>query len=320
MMDGKLWENVTGDQSGDQIQKISEEIWLLGRPTLRHYLDFVEDRMVGGENADRRALIDEWRAANDYNYELEESEAGIADEVECRDLDAALLPLAEEVMADPRFRRSFNILPTSISMVELDRLMVYQHHVDGRFVEILKSRLGVAPDPKTVFHFCLPLNRQEAPIRSQRFGSSRYVFWSESRDFRFLRPILLRPDQICNHDMSGPIGGVVGLVVGYGSNFLNVIQADNRLLLNNGYHRACAMRAAGITHAPCIIETVSRRDELDMVATSDVSKTPSLYFKAPRPPLLKDFFDPKIKKSLPVYKSKRMVEVKFKIQDFDLTE
>ena len=319
MMDGKLWENVTGHQSGDRVQEISEEIWLLGRPTLRHYLDFVEDRMVGGENADRRALIDEWRAANDYYYELEESEAGIANEVECRDLDAALLPLAEQVMADPRFRRSFNILPTSISMVELDRLMVYQHHVDGRFVEILQSRLGVAPDPKTVFHFCLPLNRQEAPIRSQRFGSSRYVFWSESRDFRFLRLILLRPDQICNHDMSGPIGGVVGLVVGYGSNFLNAIQADNRLLLNNGYHRACAMRAAGITHAPCIIETVSRREELDMVATSDVSKTPSLYFKAPRPPLLKDFFDPRLTESMPVYRE-RMVEVRFETRDFEFME
>jgi len=316
MMDGNVGENVTGDQ----IQEISEEIWLLGRPTLRHYLNFVEDRMVGGENADRRALIDEWRAANDYYYELEESEAGIADKVECRDLDADLLPLAEEVMGNPRFRRSFDILPTSISMVELDRLMVFQHHVDGQFVETLQSRLGVAPDPKAVFRFCLPLNRQEAPVRSQKFGSSRYVFWSESSDFRFLRPILLRPDQICNHDMSGSIGGVVGLVVGYGSNFLNVIRADDRLLLNNGYHRACALRAAGITHAPCIIETVSRRDELDMVATSEVSKTPSLYFKAPRPPLLKDFFDPKIRKSLPVYRSKRMVEVKFKIQDFDLTE
>jgi hypothetical protein len=320
MMDGNLVSNVTEDQSRDQIQEISEEIWLLGRPTLRHYLDFVEDRMVGGASADRRVLIDEWRAANDYYYELEESEAGIADQVECRDLDAALLPLAEEVLADPRFRRSFDTLPTSISMVELDRLMVYQHHVDGQFVDILQSRLVPTPDPKALFRFSLPLSRQEAPVRTQRVGSSRYVFWSESRDFRFLRPILLRPDQICNHDMSRSIGGVVGLVVGYGSNFLNVIRADNRLLLNNGYHRACALRASGITHVPCIIETVTRRDELDLVAPSDVSKAPSLYFKAPRPPLLKDFFDPKIRKSLPVYKSKSMVEVKFEVRDFDWTE
>jgi len=55
-----------------------EEIWLLGQPTLSRYLEFVEEDVVDGKRMNRAALIDEWRAANDYYQDLERCEAGIA--------------------------------------------------------------------------------------------------------------------------------------------------------------------------------------------------------------------------------------------------
>lgn len=301
----------------------NEEIWLLGQPLLRDYLHFVEESVVGGVNADRTLLIDEWRAANDYYQELEKTEAGIADQVECRDLDPSLLPLAETVSADARYRETFDSLPTRFGMVELDKLVVYQIHVTGTFVESLKTRLGANPyPPSNLFRFCLPLDTPDTPVQIQRVGSKRYVFHSESTDFRFQKAMLLRPEQISDYQSYGPIAGVVGLSVGFGSNFLNVIHDDDnqRLLLHNGYHRACALRASGITHAPCIIQTVTRRDELDISAHSDVAKSPGYYFNAPRPPLLKDFFDPKIRKVLPIKKMMRMVEVNFEVKEFWLPE
>jgi hypothetical protein len=280
----------------------------------------VRDRVVGEASAERAALADEWRQANDDYHELEESEAGIADQVECLDLDPALAPLAAEVMADPRYRRAFDTLPTHFGRVELDRLVVYQTQVTHHFIEALKSRLGPAPDPATLFHFCLPLGQPDASIQIRRAGSRRYVFWSDSMDFRFHEPVLLRPDQIRDYNTFGPIAGVVGLVVGFSSNFLNVIRDDNRLLLENGYHRACALRALGITHAPCIIQTVTRRDELNIAASGAVTENPVFYFKAAWPPLLKDFFDPKIRKVLRVHKVLRMVEVNFKVREFEVPE
>ena len=158
---------------------LREEIWLLGQPPLGDYLEFVRDMVVGGAAADPRALTDEWRSANDYYYELEQSEAGIAEQVECRDLDPALAPLAEEVMADPRFRRAFDTLPTRIAMVELDRMVTYQPRVTRQFVDDLKARLGPAPDPDALFRFCLPLGRPDAPVQVRRMGSRRYTFSSE---------------------------------------------------------------------------------------------------------------------------------------------
>lgn len=308
------------NSTNDRHDEVYEEVWLLGQPPLRDYLDFIREKVIGGATADFAALTDEWRTANDYYHELEESEAGIADQVECRNLDPALAPLAAQVMANPRYRHTFDSLPTCFGMVELDRLVIFQTQVTRQFVDALKSRLGPMPDPEALFHFCLPLGQPDATVKIQRVGSRRYVFKSDSTDFRFHEPVLLRPEQIPDYQSFGPIAGIVGLVIGFGSNFLNVTRSGQRLLLNNGYHRACALRELGITHAPCIIQTVTRRDELDIAAKRQVAEDPAFYFKAVRPPLLKDFFDPRIRRILQVPKMLRILEVNFEVQDFMVVE
>src|SRR3954454_7084937 len=154
-----------------EVDEVGEEkIWLLGQPKLRDYLHVVREMVVDGESADRRQLTDEWRTANDYYHELEEREAGIADKVECRDLDPALFPLAEDLMADPRYGKAFDAMPASFGIVELDRLGVFQPHVTRRFVDGLMARLGPDPDPEALFRFCLPLGRPEVPVQIQRVG------------------------------------------------------------------------------------------------------------------------------------------------------
>jgi len=299
----------------------SEELWLLGQPDLGYFLKFVRDRVVGGTDLSPRTLADEWRRANDYYYELEESEAGIADQVECQELDRSLLPLAEQVIAAPWFRRAFDTLPITFAMVELDHLVVFQPNVTREFVDELKARLGPDPDQKSLFRFCIPLERPEPAVKVQRLGSRCYQVSSESADFRFLEAAIFQPDQITDYQAHGRIGAVIGAVVGFGSNFLNVIRDEGkRILLNNGYHRAVALRELGITHAPCIIQEVTRRDELAVAAGSTVNRTPFFYFGKKRPPLLKDFFDPKIRKVLPVRRMRRIVEIKIEVRKFDVFE
>ena len=56
------------------------------------------------------------------------------------------------------------------------------------------------------------------------------------------------------------------LVVGYGINAMNAIQVGNRLILNNGSHRGYALRSLDIAKAPCIIQRMTRRDELESYA------------------------------------------------------
>jgi hypothetical protein len=317
-MDALLaWSGQRPNSQPSTSPSVHEEAWLLGQSPLRKYLDFVVDMTVDGKHIARSALIDEWRAANDYYAELETTEAGIADAADISALDASLQPLADDIIADSRWR-DFDILPTRFAMVELDRLVVSQGHVNLSHTERLKSQLDAKPALDALFRFCLPLDRAEAPVQMRRAGVNRYMFWSESSDFRFHEPALLQPGQI--DGSFGPLGGIVGLMVGYGSNFLNVIESDGRLLLHNGYHRAYALRDLGITHAPCIVQTVTRRDELALVASRSVMEDPAFYFKAARPPLLKDFFDPKIRKVLRLPKILRVVELSFEAREFETVD
>lgn len=297
-----------------------EEMWLLGQAPLQKYLDFLEDLALDPVSAQRARLVQEWSRAAAYYEELERSEAGSADRPDCLPLGPELAPLAAQVMLSPRYTRTFDSLPTRIAMVELSRLVVCQNHVTRSFVDQLKAELGPHPDPAALFRFCLPLDDARAPVKLRKIGSKRYVFESDSTDFRFHESVLLRPDQLTGHEAFGTIAGVVGLIVGYSANFLNAVCDDDsgRLLLHNGYHRACALLELGITHAPCVIQTVTNRDELDIVAKPIVANDPGYFFNGPRPPLLKDFANPRIRKLLPIKKLTRMIEVNFEIKDYFL--
>ena len=233
-------------------------------------------------------------------------------------LDPALAPLVDEVIASPRFTRTFDKLPCDIEMVDLANIVVCQNHVTHTFVEQLQERLGPAPDPASLFRFCLPMSDAPAPFRIREAGSKRYVFRSESTDFRFHEAVMLQADQLGGHDAFGAVAGALALVVGFSSNFLNAVRDDDRgrLLLHNGYHRACALLALGIRYAPCVVQTVTSRDELDIVAKALVANDPGYFFNAPRPPLLKDYLDPRIRKLIPIKKMSHVIEISYEIRDY----
>jgi hypothetical protein len=306
----------------DKATSPTQEVWLLGQPPLRRLLDYVERHAKPAHRPTRFELVEQWRAANDHYLALAETEARLADRIEVRALDTHLAPLVEEVRADARFRRTFDALPTRFALVELDKLVVYQTHVRRTFLGTLAQRLRNGADPRALFRFCLPLEQPHVPVKIERAGGKRFVIRSESTDLRFHRAELWKPDQLRDYESFGPVVAAIGLVVGFGSNFLNAIQDDDsgRLLLHNGYHRACALRELGITHAPCIVQTVSRRDELDISADGDVSRSPAFYFNAPRPPMLKDFFDPKIRRAIDIERLAQVVEISFEIKDYLLTD
>ena len=315
-MDAKpAWLHGFGKQAAD-----SEEAWLLGQPPLQRYLDYMQDTAIGGAKMSRSTLVDEWRIANDYWYELEQSEAGIADTVEICELDSSLKTHVDEVRASSRYRRGFDELPTRFAMVELEKLIVSQRHVDIHHTERLKARLTEDCSLEKLFWFCMPVRSEEAPVDMRRLGSKRFLLWSKSSDFRFHEAALLNPAQISGYDPFGPVGAAIGVMLGYGSNLLNVVQSDNRLLLHNGHHRAYTLLEMGITHAPCIVRTVTRRDEFNLLASADAAADPSFFFRAARPPLLKDFFDPKIRKIVKVPQLMRLLEINVEVKEHEIRD
>ena len=126
--------------------------------------------------------------------------------------------------------------------------------------------------------------------------------------------MLLRGAEIAHLKLPGPAAAMFGISVGFGSNFLSGVRSGSRVLLQNGYHRAYALRSAGFTHAWCVVELVTRKDELRLTATSEVMDDPEFYFAAKRPPILRDFFDPQIAKRLKVKRMDCLVEVEITVR------
>lgn len=293
-----------------------QNLYLKGRPTLKSFLHFVRSNAVHPQN--EQQLTEEWKEAQRYITELEREEGGAADNPPIVRLGAEYEPLLIELLKDPILKNSFNTVPTEIALVELDRLVVHQKHIDLTFVSDLQRKLGPEPTRAEIFRTCLPYDHPVPPVKWSQIGSDRYVVMSPSNDLRFLGPMHLKPGQIRDYPPPGNVAWVLGLAVGFGSNFLNAIYAENRLILNNGSHRAYTLRSMGITHAPCIIEHVSSREELDMVASSKVRRDPDLYLKHPRPSMLRDYFDPRLHKVLEVQRQLTQIIVSFDVDEISV--
>ena len=290
-----------------------ENLYLTGRPTLRDYLHYVRSHAV--TPPDKGVLTDEWEAAAEVLRTLEKDEAGIADDPPREQLDKAYEPLLIEFLKDPLVRYGFNTVPTEVVLVELDRLVVYQKHIDLSFVPQLECALGPTPDDEQIFRTCLPFDHPQPPVGWSRVKHDQYVFMSPSNDLRFLGAMPMESRHIADYVPPGNLVGVVGIAVGFGSNFMNAIRCEGRIILNNGSHRAYTLRKLGITRAPCIVQHASDREQLDVVAASDVEEDRDLYLKHPRPPMLKDYFDPRLHRVLEVHRRLRQIRVRFQVEE-----
>jgi hypothetical protein len=292
--------------------------FLLNRVSLDEYLSFMASYPVDAASLDRRQLAEEWRSAHDLMEQLRESEATWADEPAIHALPDVVKPLVEKVKHDPIFAKAYGDAPVEFGLVELDRLVVSQKLVCAEHLDRLQALLGPKPEPDALFRFCLPYDHPPSPFRAGRVNDDTFAFHSESSDLRFLDAVLLQPEQISGYQAMGPVAGVIALFVGFGSNYLNVIEVEGRLLLNNGHHRACALRHMGLTHAPVVIQRAANMEELDVLAPRAVRRNPDFYLRSPRPPVLKDYFDPRLCQHVRLAMSTKQVRIGYSVEELDM--
>jgi hypothetical protein len=282
--------------TGPQAQVVSDETaFLIGRPPLGEYLGFLSQTLES-QTLDQADLASRWRDANDHVRQLEQSEVGWADSPQLGELPKSLEPLRDQVLRDPTVKRAFAIVPVDIAIVELDKLVVFQKHINLAYAGSLRAVLPGDATDVDLFRFGLPFDgRHDPEIHGGQIGQNVWAFSSPSTDMRVLELRRLDPSEVPGFVTGGIPAAIIAAVVGYGSNYLNAIHVDNRLVLNNGSHRAYALREAGYTHAPCLIQKVSRREELEIFGNAELNLRPDVYLTDTRPPLLKDYFDPELR-------------------------
>jgi hypothetical protein len=152
-------------------------------------------------------------------------------------------------------------------------------------------------------------------VRVSQANMNVFAFTSASEDLRVLDVHLLAPSQVSGYVSPGSPVKELTVVVGFSPNFITALKIGNRLVLHNGSHRAFALRDLGVTHVPCLVQHISREDELEMVGAPDPKTFPERYLKSPRPSLLKDYFDPRLRKIVPVVRKHRLVQVQVAWQE-----
>jgi hypothetical protein len=289
-----------------------EGVYLTGRPTLKRFLRHVRHHALHPPS--EGTLVDEWEAARSVLRQREKDEAGIADNPSITKLGPEYEPLLIELLKDPLIRNGFNTVPTEIAMVDLDQMVVYQKHIDLTFTHDLAREIPAAPTDAELFRICLPYDHKHPPVQWSSVESDKFVFVSPSNDLRFLGVMPLETEHITNYAPPGSLVGVVGIAVGFGSNFMNAVYAENRLILRNGSHRAYTLYQRGIRRVPCIVQHVRTRDELELVSSSEIERQPDLYLRNPRPPMLKDYHDPLLHKRMPIQRRVQQVTVSFRVE------
>jgi hypothetical protein len=273
---------------------VKEQLFLSGLLPVEEFIQVTADQV-----APSAPWPVQWQMVAAYRQALQATEAGIADNPQTGPLPPELEALLPPVLADDVFQQTVANTAFEFRMVEVDKLVVYQKHINVEQVEQFAVGEGGELDPKSMIDLCFPLTRHSAPAMVYPAGSSLYVV-SESSDIRPLapRPQLLPLDHaqvsaLLNQPPPRTVGTGVVLVLlfGYSLNFLHALSVDGRLVLNNAYHRAYALRRRGRRLVPCLVQTVTREQLPAVVPGSPLAQNPDLFLKAPRPPLFKDFFD-----------------------------
>jgi hypothetical protein len=298
----------------------TELLYLLGAPTLSDFLSFVKRRALNGEETPEDGLVEQWRVAARRYQALETEEAGLAEKVQLQPLPAAYEPVVKRLTSDPGFAKSWGSLPIAFGLIELDHLVAFQHHVDLGHARHLQQQLGHPPNEAEILELCMPANDHQPEVRVTRNGDRRFVIESTSADLRILGVRDL-PQAWAREQMAdGPVARAIGVLAGFGAPYLNVVRHANRMVLNNGFHRAWALRALGVTHVPCLIQGAEHADELALAGGSDLTEHYNTLFKSPRPPLFKDFFDPQLTTMMPGFRRRTQLVVTVDVQTLRVAE
>jgi len=309
-------EDLPWDQLPDAVkqlyrQSIKSESSQENQPYLYLYAAMSQPEVTGivrrlciqDEVTDLPNTLNSWLQARTALQQIVSKEQRIADNAQTYDI--ADNQKLTDLKNDPLFQNTFSSSPFEFKMVDIDTLIAPQRNVYLNYVDDVEKRIPDNPSIDDLIDICLPLKQQPPEPKATQINSLTWLFSSPSSDFRFLGGYL--KDQITEDDLrytqvSGFPVKAITLFVGYGGSPINVMHANNRLVLNNGFHRVYALRRKGITRIPVVIHKIAN---VELEFPKQILGLTSGYLLGnPRPILVKDFFAPGLTKE---FKRKKMI-------------
>lgn len=292
----------------------------MGATRLGAFIQFVRQRAVGGRERDEYDIAAQWRAAANHYDALRSVEAAVADKPKVLPVPQSMQAHIAKLTQLDSFAATFSSVPIAFGMVPLAHLVCSQFDLTLSTILALKQHITPKMRPLALAKLCLPLAPSHGQWVLGRETRSEYVFHSDSHDLRYLGAQLVPVSNIQGYRHSGHAQAAIVIGVGFSTNVLNVVRYGDRLVLNNGYHRAMALLSQGYTHAPCVIQVCGHWEDVSLCAMGEISGNSELYFSNPRPPLLRDFLNPALTSHWQLRPVRRQITVKLSYESCDIAQ
>lgn len=299
---------------------LDAQLHLMGATRLGAFIQFVRQRAVGGRERDESDIADLWRAAAKHYEVLRGTEAAVADKPEVLPLPRSMQAHIDKLTQLDSFATTFSSVPIAFGMVPLGQLVCSQFDLTLSTVQALKTRIQPKMRPAALAKLCLPLAPDHGRCVLGREAKGEYIFHSDSHDLRYLGAQLVPVGQIQGYQHSGHAQAAIVVGIGFSTNVLNVIRYGERLVLNNGYHRAMTLLSQGYTHAPCVIQVCGHWEDVGLCGMGEMLHNSELYFSKPRPPLLRDYLDPALTSQWHLRPVRRQITVKLSYESCDIAQ
>lgn len=294
--------------------------YMLPRYTTEEYIGLLTGAGCGTRALSRREAVDQLRSAHQQFNQWQQDSAQTPHASCSEPLTPKRQKLAKQILDRELTRCTFDIGKISIEWVEIDSLVVFQKYVDLENVEQRRRRMLASPGDICLFDFCFPEDGGGPQANVQMVNHAEgclFQFTSESLDFRFLGWNAIPFTNVLNHSGGGNPVMAALMPVGYTTNYVTAVRCGARLILLNGTHRAYTLRSMGFTHMPCLIQEISGQDEIGVVFgnNADFIQNTPLFFQAPRPPLVADYFDPNLMATVETPRTLKRVVVNVQVSE-----
>jgi len=264
--------------------------------------NLIREYCIKEEQQNIEQTLKDWEKATQALRETEKKEQGLADNNVTFDITNSKLDSIEK---DVLFKNTFEKTPTEFRYVEIDNLVAYQRQVSLDYIATLEKKIPNSPTEEELIDICVsPTTDVPIPKPTRKTGNS-WIFTSPSPDFRFLGGHLkekITDDDIKYTHISAVPTHAITLFVGYGTSSINVIEANGRLILNNGFHRVYAFYKKGIKRIPVVVQKIGN---VDIDFPPHLNNVKQYLLGQKRPIVIKDFFDSNLVRE---FKQKKMIK------------
>jgi hypothetical protein len=229
-----------------------------------------------------------------------------------RGLEAEIIDLPEDavlsqVRKDERIQAIVKGRAWSLAQVEIDSLVSIQKYVNSTYADAISRSLDLAkPDDRIAFCFTDGYAGRDSELFEAR-RPNVFAIKSEGTDLRVVASGATREP--------GTGATKVSFTVGWGHPFAVVARLGGRYVLNNGYHRAYALRKKGVKHLPCLLVDIDAYGDLECAGPPGLFGPDSILGE--HPPTFSAFFDKEISPAVKMRPSSTAVVIRPTVTTLD---